>query len=41
MSKQIDTPEFALRDAHHGLMTMYIVVQDMVLACADIDRAGY
>ena len=41
MTKIIDVTELALRDAHQSLMATRMAMEDMVPACADIDRAGY
>jgi methylmalonyl-CoA carboxyltransferase 5S subunit len=41
MSKHIDITELALRDAHQSLLATRMAMEDMVPACADIDKAGY
>jgi methylmalonyl-CoA carboxyltransferase 5S subunit len=41
MSKTIDVTELVLRDAHQSLMATRMAMEDMIPACADIDRAGY
>lgn len=41
MNKIIDVTELALRDAHQSLLATRMAMEDMVPACADIDRAGY
>jgi methylmalonyl-CoA carboxyltransferase 5S subunit len=37
----IDITELALRDAHQSLLATRMALEDMIPACADIDRAGY
>ncbi|MDO5698514.1 MAG: methylmalonyl-CoA carboxytransferase subunit 5S [Dermatophilus congolensis] len=39
--RQIGVTELALRDAHQSLMATRMALEDMVDACADIDKAGY
>jgi len=41
MSRQIDVTELILRDAHQSLLATRMALEDMVSACADLDRAGY
>lgn len=41
MTRQIGVTELALRDAHQSLMATRMAMEDMVDACADIDKAGY
>lgn len=41
MPKLIDVTELILRDAHQSLMATRMAMEDMVPACADIDKAGY
>jgi len=41
MKRTIDVTELALRDAHQSLLATRMALEDMVPACADIDRAGY
>ena len=41
MPKTIDVTELVLRDAHQSLMATRMAMEDMIPACADIDRAGY
>ena len=41
MPKIIDVTELILRDAHQSLMATRMAMEDMVPACADIDKAGY
>ncbi|MDI3515820.1 MAG: methylmalonyl-CoA carboxyltransferase subunit [Rhodocyclaceae bacterium] len=41
MTRIIDITELALRDAHQSLLATRMALEDMVPACADIDRAGY
>ncbi len=40
-TKTIDITELCLRDAHQSLLATRMAMEDMVPACADIDRAGY
>lgn len=39
--RHIGVTELALRDAHQSLMATRLALEDMVDACADIDKAGY
>jgi methylmalonyl-CoA carboxyltransferase 5S subunit len=39
--KSIDVTELCLRDAHQSLLATRMAMEDMVPACADIDKAGY
>ena len=39
--RQIGVTELALRDAHQSLMATRMALEDMVDACADIDKAGF
>ncbi len=39
--REIGVTELALRDAHQSLMATRMAMEDMVDACADIDKAGY
>ena len=39
--RQIGVTELALRDAHQSLMATRMAMEDMVDACADIDKAGF
>jgi methylmalonyl-CoA carboxyltransferase 5S subunit len=41
MTRQIGVTELALRDAHQSLMATRMAMEDMVDACADIDKAGF
>ena len=41
MTRQIGVTELALRDAHQSLMATRMAIEDMVDACADIDKAGF
>ena len=41
MTRIIDITELALRDAHQSLLATRMALEDMIPACADIDRAGY
>jgi methylmalonyl-CoA carboxyltransferase 5S subunit len=41
MSRTIEVTELALRDGHQSLLATRMALEDMVGACADIDRAGY
>jgi methylmalonyl-CoA carboxyltransferase 5S subunit len=41
MARNIEVTELILRDAHQSLMATRMALEDMVPACADIDRAGY
>ncbi|MHB1374000.1 MAG: methylmalonyl-CoA carboxytransferase subunit 5S [Thauera sp.] len=41
MKRTIDVTELALRDAHQSLLATRMALEDMIPACADIDRAGY
>ncbi len=41
MPRIIDITELALRDAHQSLLATRMALEDMIPACADIDRAGY
>jgi methylmalonyl-CoA carboxyltransferase 5S subunit len=41
MPKTIDVTELVLRDAHQSLMATRMAMEDMIPACADIDKAGY
>jgi methylmalonyl-CoA carboxyltransferase 5S subunit len=41
VTKTIDITELALRDAHQSLLATRMAMEDMVPACADIDKAGY
>ena len=41
MTKTIDITELCLRDAHQSLLAPRMAMEDMVPACADIDKAGY
>ena len=41
MPKTIDVTELVLRDGHQSLMATRMAMEDMIPACADIDRAGY
>lgn len=41
MTRIIDITELALRDAHQSLLATRMALDDMIPACADIDRAGY
>jgi methylmalonyl-CoA carboxyltransferase 5S subunit len=39
--KLIDITELCLRDAHQSLLATRMAMEDMVPACADLDKAGY
>jgi len=39
--KLIDVTELCLRDAHQSLLATRMAMEDMVPACADLDKAGY
>ena len=41
MKKTIDITELILRDAHQSLMATRMAMEDMVPACADLEKAGY
>ena len=41
MAKHIDVTELILRDAHQSLMATRMSMEDMVPACADLDKAGF
>ncbi len=41
MSKHIDVTELILRDAHQSLMATRMSMEDMIPACADLDKAGF
>src|SRR5215469_3621334 len=41
MGHVIEVTELALRDAHQSLLATRMALEDMVSACADLDRAGY
>lgn len=41
MARVIEVTELALRDAHQSLLATRMALDDMVPACADIDKAGY
>ena len=41
MPKNIDVTELILRDAHQSLMATRMSLEDMVPACADLDKAGF
>src|SRR5664279_1990829 len=41
MPKTIDVTELVLRDAHQSLMATRMALEDMIPACADIDKAGF
>jgi methylmalonyl-CoA carboxyltransferase 5S subunit len=41
MPKTIDVTELILRDAHQSLMATRMAMEDMIPACAEIDKAGY
>lgn len=41
MPKTIDVTELVLRDAHQSLMATRMAMEDMVPACADLDKAGF
>ena len=41
MAKTIDVTELILRDAHQSLMATRMAMEDMIPACADLDKAGY
>ncbi len=41
MSHTVEVTELALRDGHQSLLATRMALEDMVPACADIDRAGY
>jgi methylmalonyl-CoA carboxyltransferase 5S subunit len=41
VDRRIGVTELALRDAHQSLMATRLALEDMVDACADIDKAGY
>src|SRR5438477_10215202 len=41
MPKTIDVTELVLRDGHQSLMATRMAMEDMIPACADIDKAGY
>ncbi len=41
MNKIINVTELALRDAHQSLLATRMALENMVPACADIDKAGY
>jgi len=41
MPKLIDITELILRDAHQSVMATRMALEDMVPACADIDKAGF
>src|SRR3954451_2368612 len=41
MPKTIDVTELVLRDAHQSLMATRMAMEDMVPACAELDKAGF
>src|SRR5262250_1612785 len=41
MPKTVDVTELILRDAHQSLLATRMALEDMVPACADLDRAGF
>src|SRR5205807_9661024 len=41
MSRTVEVTELALRDGHQSLLATRMALEDMVGACADIDRAGF
>ena len=41
MPKTIDVTELVLRDAHQSLMATRMAMEDMIPACADLDKAGF
>ena len=41
MPKKIDVTELVLRDGHQSLMATRMAMEDMIPACADIDKVGY
>src|SRR5262245_39709718 len=41
MARTVEVTELALRDGHQSLLATRMATEEMVLACADIDQAGY
>jgi methylmalonyl-CoA carboxyltransferase 5S subunit len=41
MARTVEVTELALRDGHQSLLATRMALEDMIGACADIDRAGY
>jgi methylmalonyl-CoA carboxyltransferase 5S subunit len=41
MPRTIEVTELILRDAHQSLLTTRMALEDMIPACADIDKAGF
>src|SRR5512145_480076 len=41
MPRKIEVTELILRDAHQSLLATRMALEDMVPACADIDKAGF
>lgn len=41
MSRTIAVTELILRDGHQSLLATRMAMEDMVPACADIDKAGF
>jgi methylmalonyl-CoA carboxyltransferase 5S subunit len=41
MARTVEVTELVLRDGHQSLLATRMALEDMLPACADIDRAGY
>ncbi len=41
MTRVLGITELVLRDAHQSLLATRMALEDMILACEDIDNAGY